>query len=179
MKNSRTREATVADVMTKHFHFVDDSLDVHALAAYLLHHETSCAVVRNHAHKIVGFVSMTDLVRERFLDGVMHVDVEVDTTRPFAPGFHVEPSAAVTVKDIMMPFVLRLPVTESPERAAELMVLEGVHRLLVEDATGKTLGVVSALELLRWFSHIGRRSRRSTNAKLGVRLRRACEYALT
>jgi CBS domain-containing protein len=90
-------------------------------------------------------------------------------------GFHEEPHHT-RVGDMMMPFVLTLSDGSTISHAAAVMAARGVHRLLLLSSRGEAIGMVHALDLLRWFA----RSR-------GVYVpddpeqiwRRACESALS
>jgi CBS-domain-containing membrane protein len=121
---------------------------------------------------------MIDLVRDRFINGDTEsaswalaaetVDDELDS------GFHLATHPA-RVRDIMMPCVLRISEGASIDEAAALMASEGVHRIVVVAASKRVVGMVSALDVLKWLArqdgfivHDDPKSRRRT----------ACEYAI-
>jgi CBS domain-containing protein len=106
---------------------------------------------------LVGFVSLTDLARRRYEQGDT---AEIDTTRARRPGdealragFHPEPLAEATVQDIMMPIVITLEESAPIALAAALMAAEGVHRVPIVGTGGTVVGIVSALDVLRWLAH--------------------------
>jgi CheY-like chemotaxis protein len=59
-------------------------------------------------------------------------------------------AGGLAVADIMMPFVFALPAHASLARAAALMAVEGIHRVVVVDADGCFVGVVSSIDVMRW-----------------------------
>jgi CBS-domain-containing membrane protein len=134
---------------------VDVNMDVESLVTLLLDRGLNCVAVKDHHGAIVGFVSMTDLVRERRLNGDTE-DERITTAlsrraRRHVPwGFHVAKQPRTTVKSIMMPFLLSLPGDSPIDRAAALMAFEGVHRLLVLSPRYDVIGIVSAFDVLRW-----------------------------
>src|SRR5207302_9509611 len=97
----------------------------------------TCAAVSDERGVIVGYVSMIDLVRERYINGETEDDAPASKqlARGFngelRSGFHLEAVPRATVGEIMMPFVLRLPDSTSIDEAAALMACEAVHRVLI------------------------------------------------
>ena len=71
------------------------------------------------------------------------------------PGFHVYEPAKLTAGDVMSPLVLTLHESSNIGQASSLMAYEGVHRLPVVSDEGRVVGILSSLDVLRWF---GRRS---------------------
>ena len=78
--------------------------------------------------RAIGVISKTDLVAH---------EVTADGGR-------------VRVRDIMTPLVFALSPDASVARAAALMAYEGVHRIIIVDAGGHLLGVVTSLDVARW-----------------------------
>jgi CBS domain-containing protein len=64
-------------------------------------------------------------------------------------GFHLQ-QPAQTVAEIMTRPAICLEASAQLTRAAALMAFEGVRRLPIVDAAHRVVGVVSALDLLRW-----------------------------
>lgn len=56
------------------------------------------------------------------------------------------------VEDVMMPLVFALYETAAVSQAAGLMAVEGVHRLLVASPRGELVGILSALDVMRWLA---------------------------
>jgi CBS domain-containing protein len=95
----------------------------------------------------IGFISKTDLVRQRHEDG--------DTTpldRVCEPGFHASSLAQVTVADLMTLVPITLSEQAPIAQVAEAMVSEGVHQLPIVGMDGTVVGIVSSLDLVRWYA---------------------------
>lgn len=151
---------------------VRDDMTVDELAIFLLDHRLSSVAVANAAGKVVGFASMTDLVREHVLGGDTHDALSAGRRRTRV-GFHEEPRHTC-VRDIMMPFVLTLQDRSSIPQTAAVMAARGVHRLLLVSEEGEATGLIYALDVLRWFS---RRSGVYVPDDPEQSWRRACESA--
>jgi CBS domain-containing protein len=70
-------------------------------------------------------------------------------------GSHLLELVPLAAGDVMSPIVLALHESSNIGQAASLMAFEGVHRLPVVADGGEVVGILSALDVLRWF---GRRS---------------------
>jgi len=171
---AETERALARSIMTTDFAVVRDTLGVDLLAEGLLRRGVSCAAVANAQGIVVGYVSMIDLVRERYMNGETHdAPVRRGTKREGSgPALHLEATRNATARDIMMPFVLRLPETATIADAAAMMASEGVHRVLVVSALGNVVGIVCALDILRWMAQ-----RDGCAVTRRADWRRACEYA--
>lgn len=147
------------------------------LSEFLLGHQVTAAVVLDEQGCILGFVSMTDLVREHMLEGDTRGELTSGTHRVRVDrGFHVvAPHAqSTTVRDIMMPFVLMVGASTSIPHAAAVMAARGVHRLVVV-SQHQVVGVIEARDVLRW---IARRFGVAVTDDPDAGWRRSCENAL-
>jgi len=147
----------VSAVMTRAVVCVRDDVSVEAAAALFRERGLHGAPVLDAEGALVGFVSTGDLGRRRLEDGdTEEVRLRVPTRQGSAydlgPGFHAVELAPVTVKDVMMPVVVTVDETAPLTLAAALMAFEGVHRIpvLCEDDT--VVGILSALDVLRWLA---------------------------
>jgi CBS domain-containing protein len=128
--------ATVADrtpisaIMTRDVLSVGPDLEVDTLTALFLDRGISAAPVVEADGFPIGLVSKTDLVRDGWENG---------TTEP---GFRV--------RDVMTPLVYTLRDNQSLASAAALMSIERVHHLPVVDDAGRVVGMLSALDFVRW-----------------------------
>ncbi len=150
-------QTLISEVMTADVLCVSPDLAVEALTTMFLERNISGAPVVDDSGRPVGVVSKTDLVREQWDAGqdqeterlmIRRQGYEVE----LGPGFHAERIARATVGEIMMPIAFTLPETASVSRAAALMALEGVHRLPVVSEEGKVVGILSAMDILRWLA---------------------------
>ena len=116
----------IGDLMHHDVVCVTPELDIEALMAVLLEHQIGGVPVVDHSGAPLGVVSKTDVVRACH-DG----------------------QRGITVGEIMMPLAFALPADSSVARAAALMAIEGVHRVLVVD-DGAVVGILSSLDVLGW-----------------------------
>ena len=123
-----SRDETVATIMTHTTYCVRPEVGTETLATLLLDHRMSGVPVVNDSGRPIGVVSKTDLLRH----------------------LHEHGDAPARVKDIMMPMVFAVERDTPIVHAAALMAGEGVHRLAVVDADLTIIGIVSALDVVRW-----------------------------
>lgn len=102
---------------------VSPDLPVQSLVLLLVDRGFSGVPVVDSAGKPIGVVSKSDLV--------------------------VGDRAGV-VRDIMMPIAFTLPESASLSHAAALMAYENIHRVPVVAADGTVVGIVSAMDIVRW-----------------------------
>lgn len=154
---SAAAQTLISEVMTADVICVSPDLAVEALTAMFLERNISGAPVVDETGRPIGVVSKTDLVREQQDAGADQETERLLIRRQgyeveLGPGFHAERIARATVGEIMMPIAFTLPETASVSRAAALMALEGVHRLPVISEEGKVVGILSAMDILRWLA---------------------------
>lgn len=143
---------TVSDVMSSDVYaFAEDTSIDTAVRVLVTRHITGAPVLSSTGQPI-GVVSITDLADPdrphtpndgyplfyRMIDEVLHEvgdDVSVSKGR---------------VSDVMSPFVLSIQASASLVEAANRMISEQVHRLLVMEETN-LVGIVSSTDLLRGF----------------------------
>jgi len=120
----------VSAVMARRVICVAPETQTSVVRELLLERGVTGAPVVDAAGTVVGFVSRSDLLRNRW------------------------PAPPATVSRIMTPMALTVSETASVAEASALMALEGVHRLPVVSSApeGKVVGVISALDILRWYA---------------------------
>lgn len=150
------KELLARDVMTPHVVTVAEDMSTADLARFLIEHEISGAPVVDEQGRLVGVVSMTDLVRRNAQDAE-------EDARPGGGGFYrgdpyeftledlgqkyVE-RQVMTVRDVMTPTVLTVEDTAPLSRVAATMLEHHVHRLIV--ARGRDpVGIITSLDLLK------------------------------
>ncbi|MBA3455662.1 MAG: CBS domain-containing protein, partial [Deltaproteobacteria bacterium] len=57
-----------------------------------------------------------------------------------------------TARELMVPIAITLGEKASVAQAASLMALEGVHHLPIVDPTGKLVGILSTMDVVRWLA---------------------------
>ena len=172
-------DAPVTAAMSREVVCVREDTSIEALRDLFIDRHISGVPVVDELGHPVGVVSKTDLVRDGALDELGY-DHDEDGGALIArsqgvpyrlePGFHLERVPRATVRDIMTPFSFALPQSATLAEAAALMAYEGVHRLLIVGPDGTVVGLVTALDLVRWIAqHVpappaykqeGRRTRR-------------------
>lgn len=140
-------------IMTADVLCVRADVTMEAVATLLLERGISGVPVVDMRGAPLGLISKTDLVRE-YHEGN---DVEHNPPRSereiaavLGSGFHGTRDRGTTVEAAMTGIAFALAETESVAQAAALMAYEGVHRIPVTCPDGRVVGVVSALDILRW-----------------------------
>ena len=147
---------TAADLMTSDVLTVRDDMTVAELAEFLTLHEISGAPVEDATGRLVGVVSITDIVR------LAAEEDPVERERPPADydvrgwsdrldpsdldSFRVHQPGAL-VREIMTEKILSVRTDASVSQMAETLIDARVHRLLVVDQ-GKLVGIISSTDLL-------------------------------
>jgi signal transduction histidine kinase/ActR/RegA family two-component response regulator len=144
--------APVSEAMNRGVVCVPASFSVTALEELLLDCDPSGVPVVNEHGRAVGFVAMTDVVRE------LHYRADASDARDadsLAWGFHEEPEPR-TVAHVMAPITFELPASCPVAKAIGLMAMQHVHRAPVVSADGALLGVVTAHDIVRYLARAGR-----------------------
>jgi CBS domain-containing protein len=129
-----------------------------ALAAALVERGLGGAPVVDEEGRLVGFVSLSDVVRDRVENGdtgeteAIRVRMRNGGAYSLGSGFHVEELAHNTVGAIMDPSPVRLDAGTTIGRAAAMMASEVTQRLSVVDELGRVIGLVCAADVMRWLS---------------------------
>ncbi len=147
------------DIMTPTVVTVAASTSAAEVARILVDHSISGAPVVDGSGRLVGGISLRDLVRRErgsartvsshpdFFGEVWFEDLSTDGCLTGCE--QDEEGSTATAADLMSARVLTIPVNGSLSQAVRLMLSEHVHRLLVTDH-GRTVGIVSTLDILRF-----------------------------
>jgi CBS domain-containing protein len=127
-----TNTPTIATIMTRSTYCVRPDASVQTVASLMLELRLGGLPVVDEDGKPVGVVSKTDVLRHQH-----------------------ERGDAETVRDIMMPLIFAVRPETPIARAAALMAGEGVHRLAIVDGDNTVVGIVSALDIVRWVAEQG------------------------
>jgi CBS domain-containing protein len=145
------------DIMNPDVMSVQDDLTVTELAAFLVDQEISGAPVENEQGKLVGVVSVTDIVRATSSGGERYAPdhdpgfyvrgwedrVEADDLK----GFHFD-DEGLLVRDIMTPSVFAVEASTPIRDVARSMMESHLHRMLVVK-DDKIVGIVSTSDMLQ------------------------------
>ena len=146
---------TVKDLMNPDIMTVADDMTTDALARYLIEREISGAPVVDSQGHIIGVVSMTDIGRKMAEPSDVETsgrsgfyrDISADPTLEDLGQRYVE-ERAFTVRDVMTPVIHHVPVTASVAEAAQMMVDQHIHRLIVTQGK-EPVGIITSLDLLK------------------------------
>jgi CBS domain-containing protein len=151
----------LAEIMTRTVICVETTTTLDDVLDLLVRHAIGGVPVVDADGRAVGIVSRADVLRSHHEHGDTE-EMRRVTARPkerrvagLEPGIHVLEPEPLTAGDVMTPVVLALHERSNIGQAASLMAFEGVHRLPVVADGGEVVGILSALDVLRWF---GRRS---------------------
>lgn len=138
--NGTTRDAydrsRISAIMTPSVVCVRPDLSVQAVLDIFLERHISGAPVVNESGKLLGVISKTDLLNAKNLA----IDIDDPERVP------------KTVDEAMTPLGFALHEHASISQAAGLMAAEGIHRVVVVSPDGQVVGIVSALDVLRWLA---------------------------
>jgi CBS domain-containing protein len=159
---SRTAEATMnltaKDVMTTHVLAVRADWPISQLADFLVEHSISGAPVVSEGGRLVGVVSMTDIVR--------YESMPVNNPKPAGPhsyylqslelqyaeeevsSFRIGGDSPTAIEDIMTPVLFKVTEDTPLPKIADTMIKGRIHRLLVTRGE-EIVGIVSALDVLK------------------------------
>lgn len=145
----------VASIMTKRVLSVRPDTSLEAAMELLMAKDIShLPVVEDGA--LVGVLSKTDLVRERFMNGSteehgpMKVSDRKGATFSPGPGFHEDDALSRTVSELMSAKVRSVSAASTVAEAAIAMAKFRVHGLPVVNDRGGLVGFVSSLDIVRW-----------------------------
>jgi CBS domain-containing protein len=144
----------VAAIMSRDVVCVRPDVGVDAILALLVERSIGSIPVVDASGKPVGIVSKSDLLRaERDAAGTEEIRSPPRRARPaeIEPGCHVFEPSSRTARDLMTPLVLSLHESSNIGQAASLMAYEGVHRVPVVSTDGAVVGIVSSMDVMRWF----------------------------
>lgn len=144
---------TVADIMQRDLVTVQVGDSLREVERILADERISGAPVLDAEERLVGIVSMADLVRRYAEDQDLPDESDyprfgddVDETEVVA--FAREQSEEACVADVMSTDVAALPPSATLRQAAALFVARGIHRVLVVER-GRVQGLVSTLDVMR------------------------------
>jgi CBS domain-containing protein len=151
--SSAALHAPVSAIMETEVACVHEEMGVEELLTFFLEHGLHDAPVVSEGGVLAGFVSLGDLQdradRGDTEETALRVELWGGGSYPLGRGFHLQQSAR-TVADIMTRPVVCLEASAQLTNAAALMAFEGVRQLPIVDVKKRVVGILSALDLLRW-----------------------------
>jgi CBS domain-containing protein len=146
---------TARDLMRKNVVTVDGSAPLSEVERILSDQRISGAPVTDEGGRIIGILSLRDLVarytedpdaRPRRGHGFYELSTEELSEEDYE-AFEVPEESEETARDIMTAEIYTVPEGASLEEIAAVMVNHRIHRVLVE-SEGKFVGLISTLEIL-------------------------------
>jgi CBS domain-containing protein len=132
---------------------------VQEAVAFLIDHGISAAPVIDRAGRPVGVLSRSDVMvhdREKveYLAPTPQYydksELVTDLDEILPEGFQVEMADPTRVSDLMTPVIFSVGPHTPVRKVVEQMLDLKVHRLFVVDGNGVLVGVISALDILRY-----------------------------
>ena len=147
------KNRTVEDLMSPDTTVIRADADVHELEQKLLRYGIHGMPVVGDDDTLVGVVSQTDLIAWHYFSGVDSSGYyQAQSKMPPREEYgelRLTDIRSATVSEVMSPVVYCICPDQSIELAAARMIARQIHRLVVVDVTGKVLGTVSAIDLIR------------------------------
>lgn len=150
------RKICAADLMNDDVLTVREEMAVHDLAEFLIENEISGAPVLAHGGKLVGVVSVVDIVASASEEASIENDVRSahfylrDLQEAYSEeeirDLHIE-NGDLTVGDIMTPSVYTVEEDASVSEVASMMLNAHLHRVLVT-RDEELVGIISSSDLL-------------------------------
>jgi CBS domain-containing protein len=145
------------DIMNRDVLSVGMDWSIEQLANYLIEKGISGAPVTSEDGKLLGVVSMTDIVRYRSMP---ITDTSKDDPHEYymypseyhykpseIESFHIDAQSLVTVQDIMTPMTFNVSEDTSLQKVADAMLRGRIHRVFVTH-DGVLVGIITTMDML-------------------------------
>ena len=139
---AQPQQVTVTQIMTREVRCARQEDEVSGLIQLMVRSRLGCMPVVNTVGRPIGMVTKLDLIEQMFPQDRDQSDVPTPTS--------LMPR---TARELMMPIAITLGEKASVAQAAALMALEGVHHLPIVDPTGKLVGILSTMDVVRWLAN--------------------------
>jgi CBS domain-containing protein len=131
----------VTQIMSRRITCAGRDLDVARLVELVVRNRIGCVPVVEDAGRPVGMVTKLDLVEQMLAND--RGESDSPSARDLVP---------CTVGELMMPLAITLGERATVAHAAALMASEDVHHVPICDATGRMIGIVSTMDIVRWLA---------------------------
>lgn len=149
---------TAKDIMSREVLSVNAELSLQGLAEFLFHNSISGAPVTSKDGKLIGAVSVTDIIRHETVPekgpqfNSRHDYYVLTAENRFShqdlDALHFTTEAPVTVQDIMTPRILEVGEQDTVQQVAKTMIKNRIHRVFVTHEE-KPIGIISTVDMLR------------------------------
>jgi len=134
-------QVPVTEIMSRDTTCAHRNLEAAALVDLMVHSHVGCIPVVEEPGRPIGMVTKFDLIERLF------VAESADAGRAGSGGPLPE-----TASDLMMPLAITLAEHATVAHVAALMAAEAIHHVPIVDAGGCLIGVVSAMDVVRWLA---------------------------
>ena len=124
----------VTEIMTRAVTCAGRDLSADTLIELMLREHIGSIPVVDEAGAPVGMITKHDLVEQLLVSDAEDIDV------------------FVTASELMMPLAITLGTRASVAHAAALMAAEDVHHVPIVDNSGRLVGIVSSMDVVRWLA---------------------------
>jgi predicted transcriptional regulator len=149
---------TAKDIMNRKVLTVNTELSLQGLTEFLLQNSISGAPVTSRDGKLIGVVSVTDIIRHETVlekgiqfnsrhDYYVHT-VEDRFSHQDLSSLHFGDEPLVTVQDIMTPTILEVGEKDTVQQVADTMIRNRIHRVFVTHEK-KPIGIISTGDMLK------------------------------
>jgi CBS domain-containing protein len=139
-------EAMASPVVT-----VDESTEMPDVLRLFVAGGISAAPVVDRSGRPIGVLSKTDLLREQY-DNPASFHQSLPDGPALDAGDAPPSLPACCARDIMTAGVVLIERAATIGQAAALMMRENVHRVFVVDGQGALVGVLAAIDIVRWLA---------------------------
>jgi CBS domain-containing protein len=158
IKSTKMKRLTAKDVMVREVLEVKAEWSLQRLVEFLFENSISGAPVTTDKGKLVGVVSLTDIIRhdtllEKGLQSYGPHEYYLHTLESqFAPqdidSLHLGNEPLMAVRDIMTPTIFRVNENATVQQVADTMIRNRIHRIFVTKEE-KVVGIISAADMLK------------------------------
>jgi CBS domain-containing protein len=134
-------QVAVTEIMSRDMTCAHRDLEAGALVDLMVQGHVGCIPIVEEPGRPIGMVTKLDLVERLF------AAESADRGHPEARGPLPE-----TASDLMMPLAITLAEHATIAHVAALMAAEAIHHVPIVDGAGRLIGVVSALDVVRWLA---------------------------
>lgn len=135
------RVPTIADlvpvrrIMSREVICAREDLEIGALMDLMVRHHIGCVPVVDDHGRPIGMVTKFDVVEQL-----------LDARTPEGP------APAATAGEVMMPLAITLDEHATIAHAAAMMSVEDVHHVPIVTGCGALIGIISAMDIVRWLA---------------------------
>jgi CBS domain-containing protein len=139
-RTQSAEHAPIKCVMSRDLVCALPDLEIATVVSLLVEQRLGCLPIVDERRHPIGVITKFDLVEQ--LDATMHL---AGCGCPLPADLKAQ-----TAGDVMMPIALTLDARATVAHASSMMISERMHHVLVVSETGELIGVVSALDVVRW-----------------------------